>query len=73
MCHRAAPLPQVVVKSDVLNEEEMKQILQQYDTEVRSYCNRQVQANWNVATDTENTGYQEEQVGVGEAMGFPQK
>lgn len=61
MCHRAAPLPQVVVKSDVLNEEEMKQILKQYDTEVRSYCNRQVQANWNVATDTENTAYQEEQ------------
>lgn len=61
LCHRAASLPQVVVTSDVLNEEQMKQILQQYDTEVRSYCNRQVQANWNVATNTENTTFQEEQ------------
>lgn len=61
LCHLTSSLPQVVVKSDVLNEEQMKEILNQYDSEVRDYCNRQVQANWNVAIDTENTGYQEEQ------------
>ncbi|XP_058812773.1 angiotensin-converting enzyme-like [Topomyia yanbarensis] len=54
-------LPQVVVKSDILPEEEMVAILQQYDAEVREYCNRQVQANWNVATDTENEEHQVQQ------------
>ncbi|XP_058460866.1 angiotensin-converting enzyme-like isoform X2 [Malaya genurostris] len=54
-------IPQVVVKSDVIPEEEIVAILQQYDTEVHEYCNRQVQANWNVATDTENVEFQNEQ------------
>ncbi|KAL1402680.1 hypothetical protein pipiens_019671, partial [Culex pipiens pipiens] len=54
-------LPQQVVTNDVLSEEEMVATLQAYDQEVRQHCNRQVQANWNVATDTENKDYEVEQ------------
>ncbi|XP_001845716.2 angiotensin-converting enzyme [Culex quinquefasciatus] len=54
-------LPQQVVANDVLSEEEMIATLQAYDQEVRQHCNRQVQANWNVATDTENKDYEVEQ------------
>lgn len=61
LVHHSFPLPQVVVKTDVATEEELVTILQQYDADVREYCNRQVQANWNVATDTENVLFQTQQ------------
>ncbi|XP_055587303.1 angiotensin-converting enzyme-like [Uranotaenia lowii] len=53
--------PQVVVKNDVLSEEEMRTVLEKYDAEVKPVCNRQVTASWNVAIDTENKEYQTQQ------------
>lgn len=35
----------------------MVTVLEKYDQDVREYCTRQVQANWNSATDTENEAY----------------
>ncbi|XP_055551685.1 angiotensin-converting enzyme-like [Wyeomyia smithii] len=54
-------VPQVVVQKSALSDEEIAAVLQQYDEEVRPFCNRQVTANWNVATNTEDEAAQEEQ------------
>lgn len=55
----------VVVLASVdgqLTEEQMRQRLEIYDGETRTYCNRQAHANWNVQTDVGNVAYEEAQV-----------
>lgn len=48
--------------SQQLTESEMIQRLQTYDQETRTYCNRQANANWDVATDVGNTAKENAQV-----------
>lgn len=45
--------PQVVVKRDALSEEEMVKVLQDYNRDARTYCTREVEAEWQLAIDTE--------------------
>lgn len=55
----------VVVLASVdgqLTEEQMRQRLEIYDGETRTYCNRQAHANWNVQTDVGNVAYEEAQL-----------
>lgn len=51
-----------------LTEEQMKLRLDTYDQETKSYCNRQVTANWNVQTDVGNEANEEAQVSVKEMI-----
>jgi len=49
-----------VVKSQTVDE--MKAILASYDRDAKDLCNKQVHANWDVATDQQNALKKEEQV-----------
>lgn len=46
----------------VLTETEMRAKLSQYNTDALKLCNRNVKANWNVATDVGNKTKEKEKV-----------
>lgn len=51
-----------VVESQAPTTEEMIAILDDYDTKSKEICNKNVKANWAVATDQENDALKEDQV-----------